>query len=66
MSTTELKLLTPLECAELARVSRSLIYQWIEEKRLKCMRAGGRGRRGRILVRHEELMRFLDTLEQDD
>ena len=42
--------LTVKEASRLAKVSPSLIYQWIREKRLACFRMGGLGKRGRILI----------------
>ena len=47
--------LTPKEAAERARVSRSLVYTWCNERRLAHVRAGGTGRRGRILIRERDL-----------
>lgn len=42
------------------KVSASMIYQWCAEKRLPHLRLGGEGRRGKILIRGADLMRFLE------
>ncbi len=54
--------LTPKEAAERARVSVALIYKWTsEEQRLPHYRAGGKGRRGRILIDPADLDAFLES-----
>lgn len=55
-------LLTAKEAAALARVSRSLVYAWCDERRLAHLRAGGAGKRGRILIRRTDLEEFLREL----
>jgi excisionase family DNA binding protein len=52
--------LTPETAAEKIGVSRSLIYQWIEEGRITHYRLGGRGKRGRIMIDQADLYRFLE------
>jgi excisionase family DNA binding protein len=53
------KLITPKEAAESLGVSSSLIYQWLEERRLVHYRFGGEGRRGRILIDPADLDKFM-------
>src|SRR6266487_1084441 len=55
--------LTPKQAAERAGVSPALIYLWCAERRLRHLRAGGRGRRGRILIDRADLDAFLKSLE---
>src|SRR5256885_1022019 len=52
---------TPEEAAAYARVSRSLIYQWVDERRLAHLRLGGKGKRGRILIHVKDLDQFLEA-----
>lgn len=58
-------LLTPKEAAARARVSRSLIYTWCDERRLPHSRAGASGKRGRILIRLVDLEALLAELRVD-
>jgi excisionase family DNA binding protein len=53
------KLITPKEAAENLGVSPSLIYQWLDERRLVHYRFGGEGRRGRILIDPADLHQFM-------
>ena len=55
--------LTVKEAAERARVSRSLVYTWCDERRLPHVRAGAAGKRGRILIRPEDLDALLKECE---
>lgn len=55
-------LLTVKEAAALARVSRSLVYAWCDERRLAHVRAGGAGKRGRILISRADLETLLREL----
>jgi excisionase family DNA binding protein len=59
------KLLTPKEAAQQAKVSRSLVYSWCEERRLPHLRAGTAGKRGRILIREEDLLALLEECRVD-
>lgn len=54
--------LTVKEAAERARVSPEMVYQWAAEKRLPHYRAGGRGTRGKILIKPEDLAEFMESL----
>lgn len=56
-------LLTAKQAAEYATVSLSLMYQWIEQRRIPHLRAGGKNKRGKILIDKEDLDRFLVTLK---
>ena len=55
--------MTVKETADLLGVSVSMVYALIEEKRLPCVRIGRRGRRGKIVVRPEDVETFLKSLE---
>ena len=59
--------LTASQAAKLAGVSRSLIYQLCEERRLPHLRLGTKGRRGRILIEEFDLLTFLEEcrIEQE-
>ncbi len=52
--------ITVREAAERARVSRSMAYTWCVERRLPHVRAGASGKRGRILIRPEDLDALLE------
>lgn len=58
-----MKLLTPKEAAERAKVSKSLIYTWCDERRLPHIRAGKLGKRGRILIKEDDLDAFMRGLQ---
>ena len=62
MSAANETLLTPKEAATRARVSRSLIYAWCDERRLPHIRARAAGKRGRILIRSEDLEAMIKML----
>lgn len=47
------------EAAEKLEISRSLLYRLIEEGRIKCVRIGQRGRRGKIVIREPDIEVFL-------
>lgn len=49
------------QSAEMAGVSPGLVYLWCAERRLPHVRAGGRGRRGRILIEEADLSAFLTS-----
>jgi excisionase family DNA binding protein len=57
------KLLTVADAAERAGVSISLVYQWVDERRLAHFRVGGRGKRGKILISPRDLDGFMDSLK---
>lgn len=57
--------ITVREAAARARVSRSLVYAWCEERRLPHVRVGARGKRGRILIRPEDLEALLTEFRVD-
>jgi excisionase family DNA binding protein len=60
------KLLTPKEAKDLLHISLSLVYQLCEERRIKAIRIGAKGKRGKILIKEEEVERFLSELSEDD
>lgn len=55
--------LTVKEAAEKAGVSESLVYEWCESRRLAHYRAGGQGRRGKILIEPADLDKFMDSIK---
>jgi excisionase family DNA binding protein len=54
--------MTAKQVAERAGVSLSLVYRWCDERRLPHYRAGGRGRRGKILIDPRDFDAFLESL----
>ena len=56
------------QAAERLEVSQSLVYQLIAERRLPHLRIGGRGRRGKIVIKDEHIAAFLEEVraELDD
>jgi len=54
-------LLTVKQSAGKAGISPGLVYLWGAERRLPHVRAGGKGRRGRILIEETDLAAFLDS-----
>ncbi len=56
------KMLTVAEAAERVGVSESLIYQWIDERRLPHYRLGGKGKRGKIGISPRDLDDFIASL----
>ena len=56
------KLLTVNEAAERAGVSESLIYEWCQTRRLAHYRAGGKGKRGKILVMPKDLDALMESI----
>ena len=58
----------PLSVAEVADrlgVSQSLVYSLVQERRLKALRLGRRGKRGKILVQEDSLEAFLQATRED-
>jgi excisionase family DNA binding protein len=55
--------LTVKRAAERAGVSTALVYRWCDERRLPHYRAGGKGRRGKILIEPSDLDSFLESLK---
>ena len=56
-------MLTTKQAAVIAGVSPSMIYQWTTvERRLPHYRAGGKGKRGRILIDPADLEQFMRSL----
>jgi excisionase family DNA binding protein len=58
-------MLSVKEAARQAKVSCSLIYAWIKEKRLACYRVGTAGRRGRILIDPADLEVLMKECRQE-
>ena len=56
-------MLSVFEAAQRASVSPSLVYKWTTvERRLPHIRAGSRGRRGKILIEEADLTAFIASL----
>lgn len=53
---------TVKELAAARGLSRQLLYVWCNEKRLPHYRAGGKGRRGRILIDPADLDALLESI----
>jgi excisionase family DNA binding protein len=47
--------------AERLEISQSLVYRLVEEGRMLCVRIGARGRRGKIIIREQDIEAFLKT-----
>ena len=47
------------ELARRAGVSRSLVYKWAAERLIPHTRLGGKGRRGKVVFREEDVAAFL-------
>lgn len=60
-----MKPLTPMECAEKANVSLSLIYAVLKSGRLKAMRIGCRGK-GKWLVDHDDFENWKQSCRLED
>ncbi len=60
-----MSLLTPKEASARMRCSLSMIYQLVEERRLSCVRIGATGRRGKILLKLEDIDRFIELCTQE-
>jgi excisionase family DNA binding protein len=54
--------MTVKQAAQRLEISPSLCYRLIEEKRLTCVRIGGMGRRGKIIVTEDDIKRFMESL----
>jgi len=59
-------LLTPKEAKERLRISLSLVYQLVDERRLKAIRIGGEGKRGKVLIEESEIERFVRQLKDEE
>ena len=57
--------MSPAEAAERLEISRSLVYALIEEGRLKCLRIGRRGRRGKIVIKDEHVSAFIEEVKAE-
>jgi hypothetical protein len=57
------QMLTAREAKSEARVSLSLIYLWAHEGRFVVSRAGGRGKRGKVLIDAVSFRAFLESLK---
>lgn len=53
--------LTIKRAAEVAQVSKALLYQLCHENRIPHYRVGGDGRRGRILIDENDLHAFMQS-----
>jgi excisionase family DNA binding protein len=57
-------MLTPKIAAEKIKCSIGLVYQLCREGSLPCFRIGGRRKRGKLLIREDELEAFLSRCRQ--
>jgi excisionase family DNA binding protein len=53
---------TVKEFAERAEISLSLAYALIKEGRVPCRRIGRKGRRGKIVIKEDDLNKFLESV----
>jgi excisionase family DNA binding protein len=51
------------EAAERLEISLSLCYALVEEGRIPHRRLGRKGRRGKIVIREDDLLQFLETVK---
>jgi excisionase family DNA binding protein len=49
--------------AERLEISQSLVYRLVEEGRMPCVRIGARGRRGKIIIREQDIEAFLKACQ---
>jgi excisionase family DNA binding protein len=54
---------TVKEFAARAEISLSLAYALVEEGRVPCRRIGRQGRRGKIVIREEDLAKFMESVK---
>jgi len=59
------KFLSVTEAAERIGVSESLVYQWVEERRIPHYRLGGKGKRGKVMIAEADLSAFLASCRQE-
>lgn len=52
--------MTVRDAAMRLEISQSLAYRLIAERRLSCIRIGGQGRRGKIIVTEDDIRRFME------
>jgi excisionase family DNA binding protein len=55
--------MTVKEAAERLEISQSLCYELIAEGRLPCRRIGRRGKRGKIIIREEDIEAFSESVK---
>ncbi len=65
MEKTVPRLYTAKEARDALRVSLSMIYQLVDEGRLKAIRIGARGRRGCIRIPQAAIEAFLEGCLED-
>jgi excisionase family DNA binding protein len=58
-------MLTPMQVAEQAAVSVSLVYEWCAQDLLRHYRLGGKGKRGCIRIEEKDLHDFLSRCRQE-
>lgn len=57
--------MTPQQAADRIGVSRSLVYALIAEGRLRCIRVGRRGRRGKIVIEPSDVDELIAALREE-
>ena len=55
--------MTVREAAERLEVSEKLVYRLVAEERLRCVRIGAAGKRGRVVIWQKHLDEFIRKLE---
>lgn len=56
--------MTVREAAVRLEISERLCYQLVAEERLKCVRIGSAGSRGKVVIWEKHLQEFIKTLER--
>ena len=56
--------MTVKEVAGRLEISESLVYRLVGEERLKCVRIGKAGRRGKVVIWEKHLQEFMKELER--
>ena len=65
MSLRDDKLVTPKEAAALMRICQSMVYQLTNEGRLPYLRVGGKGKRGKKLIKESDIEAFMEACRAD-
>lgn len=60
------RIVTVKEAAQLAGVSRSLVYAWCQSGALRHSRFGRAGRRGCVRIAEPELLEFLESCRNEN
>ena len=55
--------MTVKEFSKRAEISLSLAYALVAENRVPCRRIGRKNKRGKIVIREEDLLKFLESVK---